>query len=219
MGSTEGDSDEQPVHTVYLNEYRIDKYETRVTDYRQCVEAGKCDIPFDKSDNSHCNWGYTDRDNYPINCVDWFNAKKYCEYAGKRLPAEAEWERAATWKNGTKYKYPNGKSSIDCQDAVIEDGGKGCGKNRTWLVGSKREEINGTYDMVGNVAEWVSDWYDSGYYGKSPSHNPQGPQSGSYRVYRGGSWRFGAWLSRGAIRYCGVTHRWSNDLGFRCVSP
>ena len=222
MGSKEGGSDEKPVHTVYLDQFLIDKQETTVADYRKCVDAGKCDQP---KTGGYYNWGKTGRDRHPINGVDWFNAKKYCEYAGKRLPTEAEWERAASWKNGKKYKYPSGKSSVSCADAVMDDGNKyggsdadGCGKDRTWPVGSKPKEINGTYDMAGNVWEWVLDWYDSDYYSRSPRSNPQGPDSGSNRVFRGGGWGSTASDLRGANRSNYVpSHRYYN-LGFRCVA-
>jgi len=213
MGSN-GSDDEKPIHTVHLDQFMIDKYEVTVVDYRKCVNAGRCKQP--KTGNYY-NWGVSGRDRHPVNGVDWFNAKKFCEYTVKRLPTEAEWERAATWKNGRKYKYPSGKSSVSCQDAVMDDGGRGCGKDQTWNVGSKSQEINGTYDMAGNVWEWVEDWYAKSYYSKSIRNNPVGPSSGSRRVYRGGSWGRGASYLRGANRgYNDPSYR-CYGLGFRCV--
>ena len=227
MGSNKGDSDEKPPHTVSLDEFLIDKQETTVADYKKCVEAGKCEEfttrywgGKDQGRSKYCNWTSSGRDDHPINCVDWFNAQKYCAFVGKRLPTEAEWERAASWKNGKKYKYPSGKSSVSCADAVMDDGGDGCGKDRTWEVGSKPEEINGTYDMAGNVWEWVLDRYDSDYYDQSPRSNPQGPDSATYRVFRGGGWGNTASYLRGARRRSNGPSSRGNDLGFRCaVSP
>jgi formylglycine-generating enzyme required for sulfatase activity len=230
MGSNNGDDDEKPVHSVYLDEYYIDQYEVTVAEYRKCVKSGKCKAftrnYWDKKDSTayNCNWAIPGRDNHPINCVDWYNAKKYCEYVNKRLPTEAEWEKAATWKNGRKYKYPSGKKSISCREAITYDGNKyggdnpfGCGKDRTWMVGSKPQEINGTYDMTGNVRELALDWYGSNYYRNSQTSNPKGPPSGANRVNRGGSWNdiFGL---RGSNRKDGDPLDRLNDLGFRCVS-
>ncbi len=96
-----------------------------------------------------------------------------------------------TWRNGRKYKYPSGKSNVSCADAVMMESGSwneigGCGKLRTWPAGSKPQEINGTFDMAGNVWEWTADWY--GKYPNGKQRNPKGPSSGSYRVFRGGGW-------------------------------
>jgi formylglycine-generating enzyme required for sulfatase activity len=216
MGSNESD-DEKPIHPVYLDDYLIDQYEVTASDYRKCVNSGGCDQP---ENGPYYNWEKPDRNRHPINGVDWFNAKKFCEYVGKRLPTEAEWEKAATWKNGRKYKYPSGKSSVSCSDAVMYDDGRGCGRGSTWKVGSKSQEINGTYDMAGNVWEWVSGWYGENYYGNSLNNNPQGPSSGSYRVIRGGGWSDGASYFRGAYRDFSDPTRRGDALGFRCaVSP
>ena len=159
MGSTEGNDREKPVHTVYLDAFNIDKYEVTVGQYEKCVNAGKCKTP---KTGGYYNWGKSGRRNHPINGVSWHDAKSYCGFIGKRLPTEAEWEKAATWENGRKYKYPSGKNTISCNDAVMDDGNKyggydsdGCGKNSTWPVGSKPKEINGTFDMAGNLWEWV----------------------------------------------------------------
>ncbi len=214
MGSNEGDADEKPVHRVYLNEYFIDRYEVTVKQYQECHKAGICRKP---STGDYYNWGKPDRSNHPINGVSWHDAKAYCEFVEKRLPTEAEWEKAATWKDERKFRYPSGKESVSCADAVMDKGGIGCGKSRTWPVGSKAKEINGTYDMAGNVWEWVADWYGKSYYGNSPSRNPTGPSSGSDRGVRGGSWDYTASGLRGAFRGSHVpSHRYYN-VGFRCA--
>jgi formylglycine-generating enzyme required for sulfatase activity len=220
MGSNKS-SDEKPIHSVYLDEYYIDQYEVTVADYRKCVSSGSCDKP---RTGKYYNWGTSGRDQHPVNGVNWSSAKKFCSSIGKRLPTEAEWEKAATWKNGRKHKYPSGKSSVSCQDAVMKESGKwnengGCGRVSTWNVGSKSPEINGTYDMAGNVWEWVADWYDKSYYSNSigSRSNPEGPSSGSRRVIRGGGWDSGASYLRGASRGSGVPSRRRGSIGFRCV--
>jgi formylglycine-generating enzyme required for sulfatase activity/tetratricopeptide (TPR) repeat protein len=228
MGSNNGESDEKPIHTVYLDEFMIDQYEVTVNKYKQCVLAGICEIT--KTDNSsakdqtifnkYCNYDKSDRGNHPINCVDWYDAKAYCEYVSKRLPTEAEWEKAATWKNRRKSKYPTGKDSISCQDAVMDDGRIGCGKWSTWDVGSKSKEINNTYDMTGNVYEWVEDLYDKSYYTNSPRNNPTGSSSGFSRVNRGGYWSGDAPKLHGTRRGKDNAITRGLALGFRCaVSP
>lgn len=212
MGSNIGSSDEQPVQRVYLDTYYIDKTEVTVEAYEKCVDNGQCQEP---GSWDYCNWGKSDHRNHPINCVDWENAKRYCKFINKRLPTEAEWEKAATWKNGRKYSYPSGKDSISCVDAVMNDGDSGCGKGRTWPVGSKPEEINGTYDMAGNVWEWVANWYNS--YPSSQQRNPTGPSSGSFRVLRGGSWGLASPNLRGSYRNGGDPLYQGYFLGFRCA--
>ncbi|MBT4269449.1 MAG: SUMF1/EgtB/PvdO family nonheme iron enzyme [Deltaproteobacteria bacterium] len=221
MGSSTGDFAE-PVHNVYLDAYFIDKYEVTVEQYSQCYGVGKCKEPTVKE--IYCNWEKPGRENNPINCVTWNDAIEYCEYHGKRLPTEAEWEKAATWRNGKKFKYPTGKDTISCFDAVMLESGEwktngGCGRAGTWPVGSKSEEINGTYDMAGNVSEWVADWFSLSYYEFSPRMNPKGPKptSSSARGLRGGSWREFTSLLLGASRLSWNPSGYGASLGFRCA--
>ncbi len=226
MGSNSGDKDEKPVHRVYLDAFSIDKTEVTVADYKKCVSSGRCEVAnsnywsgkHQSKYDKYCNYDKNGRGDHPINCVDWKNAKTYCQFVNKRLSTEAEWEKAATWKNGQKYKYPSGKNSVSCNDAVMSDGGAGCGKTRTWPAGSKTEEINGTHDMAGNVWEWVSDWY--GNYSSGSQRNPKGSSSGSGRVRRGGGWSDDASYLRGAFRNNYGPSGRNNSIGFRCaVSP
>ncbi len=220
MGSNSGDKDEKPVHRASLDPFFIDKYEVTVAQYEKCSQSGKCKKP---KTGGYYNWGKSDRKNHPVNGVDWNDAVSYCSYVNKRLPTEAEWEKAATWKNGQKFKYPSGKSSVSCSDAVMRESGDwdkngGCGKVRTWPVGSKLVEINGTYDMAGNVWEWVADWY--GDYSSGHQQNPKGSSSGSFRVIRGGGWIDRASYLRGSNRSSSAPTNLSFNLGFRCaVSP
>jgi len=202
--------DEKPYHRVYLDAYYIVKYEVTVDQYAQCVKAGKC-LSYHLTgfewtgqsftEDEHCNWGKSYKDNHPVNCVDWSQASGYCEWAGGRLPTEAEWEKAARGTDGRK--YPWGNENANCDYAVmINQEVSGCGRDNTWPVGSKPAGASpyGVMDMAGNVYEWVQDWYDGNYYKNSPSQNPQGPTSGSYRVLRGGSWQNAQDLLRSSLR-------------------
>ncbi|MCG3173611.1 MAG: Serine/threonine-protein kinase pkn1 [Myxococcota bacterium] len=214
--------DEQPRRTVVLDAFYIDWHEVTVDEYRACVDAGRCTKPGDVSSNRACNWGSEREGSHPVNCVDWEQARKYCEWRGKRLPAEAEWEKAARGTDGRL--YPWGEQPPSCDLVVWGDGRRtdGCGRNSTWPVCSKLQgnSPHGLCDTGGNVYEWVEDWYDPGYYASAPSRNPPGPPSGTMRVLRGGSWglnhpyalRAGSRLSFDpAVRYVSV--------GIRCASP
>lgn len=212
---TECSDDEKPYHKVYLDAFTIDKTEVTVGAYEKCVNGGRCSSP--ETGHEQCNWGRSDRGNHPINCVDWTQAKSYCSWAGKRLPTEAEWEKAARGTDGGKYPWGNAMAS--CHYAVMNDGGNGCGEDRTWPVGSKPTGAShyGALDMVGNVGEWVNDWYEEKYYASSPSQNPKGPSSGEYRVIRGGSRNGYARIVRTSYRSNdGPTSRFS-VVGFRCA--
>ena len=210
--------DEKPYHKVHLDEYYIDKYEVTVDGYVGCVRAGKCLEPGSGED---CNWRKDDRGSHPINCVDWSQAKSYCEWVGKRLPTEAKWEKAARGTDGRK--YPWGNQPTTCDYAVIE---RGCGRNSTWPVGSKPKGASpyGLMDMAGNAWEWVEDWYHWKYYESSPSSNPPGPSSSlinpvnshQARVMRGGSWQSDSNMMRTSDRsLLGPTNRLF--VGFRCA--
>lgn len=193
MGSNAGDSSRRPQRRVYLDGFFIDKHETTVAAYKACVDAGVCTIPstigFCGGENiKYNNWGKSERSQHPVNCVDWYQAKTFCEWTGKRLPTEAEWEKAARGTDGRT--YPWGKQRPNCNHAVMYDDrkGNGCGKNQTWPVGSRNHGASpyGALDMVGNVWEWTADWYDRHYYADAPNRNPRGPSLGSKRVVRGG---------------------------------
>ena len=178
MGSNNGESDEKPVHTVYLDAFWIDKTEVTNAQYRLCVQAGVCAIPIGKYfDNSN----YTD---HPVVYVYWQDANNYCSWVGRCLPTEAEWEKAARGTDGRTYPWGEG---LDCSKANYY----WCGKfNEISPVGYYPQGASpyGVLDMAGNVWEWVSDWFSSGYYNQSPSSNPQGPASGDTHGLRGGSW-------------------------------
>jgi formylglycine-generating enzyme required for sulfatase activity len=186
MGLDRGDVDERPQHPVYVDGFYIDQYEVTVAQYQACVAAGQCREP---GKGRNCNWEIGGRGTHPINCVSWEDAQAFCAWQEKRLPTEAEWEKAARGTDGRS--YPWGEEMATCDRVVMAVGGSGCGEGRTWPVGSRPSGASayGVFDMAGNVWEWVWDWYGSGYYARGEDQNPQGPSGGSRRVLRGGSWK------------------------------
>jgi len=212
MGSDSGEASEKPVHRVYLDSFWIDRTEVTNGQYTHCVTAGKCN-PSRSADNSKVNG-----ENQPVVSVAWDDAKAYCEWAGARLPTEAEWEKAARGSDGRK--WPWGNSPATCDYSVLDAGdGRGCGRDTTWPVGSKTSGASpyGALDMAGNVWEWVADWYDATYYSRSPARNPTGPESGTLRVLRGGSWRDLSYGVRTTIRNYGNPGATGVYFGFRCA--
>ena len=218
---TECDTNEFPYHEVYLDLFYIDYYEVRAGEYKACVDAGACTYAGGTS-----GWGPTynnDLDNNPINRVNHSEAQTYCHWLGKRLPTEAEWEKAARGTIGRKYPWGN-SPVVSCTYAVMHIGGShyGCGTGETMEVGSKPLGASpyGALDMIGNVAEWTADWYDSGYYSQTPVDgwvNPQGPDSGTLHVLRGGRFDYNStFYFRASVRY-GAPDYHDNGYGFRCA--
>lgn len=180
-----GESDEQPQHSIYLDSFWIDKYEVTNALYKRCVDAGVCWTPSRASSKTR-NEYYNNptHDNYPVIYVSWDDANRYCNWAGKRLPTEAEWEKAARGTDGRAYPWGNMPNSSLANEI---DGTRG----DTKAVGSYPAGASpyGAMDMAGNVWEWIADWYDASYYAYSPRENPKGPQMGRYKVMRGGTSR------------------------------
>ena len=184
--------DEQPQHTVYLDEYLIDKYEVTNVRYQACVEAGVCTEPTDLTSFSRESYyGNPDFAAYPVITVDWFQADAFCAWEGKRLPTEAEWEKAARGTDARIYPWGDAAPTCDLVNGVVfVDGDWNACVGDTAAVGSYPTGASpyGVMDMSGNVWEWVNDWYDGEYYGVSPGSNPTGPEDTGVRVVRGGSW-------------------------------
>lgn len=204
-------SDEMPTHKVYLDSYSIDKYEVTNAQYKACVSAGKCKKPYNTT-------GYNDANKatHPVVYADWVMADNYCKWAGKRLPTEAEWEKASRGKQGNIWPWGN---EFDCKKSC--NSVSPCKQKTTCAVGSFASDVSsyGIYDMGGNVWEWVSDWYDVDYYTNSPGNNPKGANRGQYRALRGGAWKDTMpYRYRSADRY-GYKPPDRNDFGgFRCAS-
>ena len=207
MGSTEGGNDEQPVHEVTLDSFWIDQTEVTNAQYERCVTEGDCEAS-SYADDADYNGA-----DYPVVRVSWHDAVAYCEWAGGRLPTEAEWEYAARGEAGNV--YPWGDEEPTCDLAQFRE----C-SGRTALVGSFPAAASwcDALDMAGNVWEWVADWYDSDYYERSPVENPTGPESGEYRVLRGGSWYSNSRDVRAAIRLRYHPTNAYSYHGFRCVA-
>jgi formylglycine-generating enzyme required for sulfatase activity/tRNA A-37 threonylcarbamoyl transferase component Bud32 len=224
MGSTEGDANEQPVHTVLLDGFWIDRTEVTNAQYLRCVEAGGCSPPPESSSATRDSYyGNSTYDNYPVTKVHWHLAADYCAWAGARLPTEAQWEYAARgpegrvfpWGDefdGTRLNYCDANCPREYADETVDDGYAA----DTAPVGSYPGGASwcGALDMAGNVWEWVADSY--GDYPSGRQVNPTGPSSGEVLVLRGGSWFNAQFNARCAFRFDLLNQR-SPTMGIRCA--
>lgn len=226
MGSDGGTKDERPMHQVFLNAFYINKFEVTNAEYYKFWLA-------DGGENSqHTPSGFSDefgevkwpkvaisKPNYPVVGVSWFEAEAYAKWAKRRLPTEAEWEKAARgadarfwpWGNAFDLKIANKTSHANIWN------GKDQYDNSPAPVGSyiTGKSPYGIMDMAGNVWEWTADWYDEFYYNKSERSNPKGPKVGCWRVLRGGSWINNADSTLTINRWGGYPTMKTSFVGFR----
>ena len=233
MGSPDGEGMkiEHPRHKVYLDAYWIDKYEVTNADFARFVKDtghitqaewagfGFVMLETEQRRIEGANWRHPygpdstieDKMEHPVVQVSWEDAMAYATWAGKRLPTEAEWEKAARGPQG--HKYPFGRFYDRSKERIglpWDAGPVG--------VGSYPPNGYGLYDMGGNVMEWCADWYLPDYYEKSPEKNPRGPDQAYHRIARGGSWFYSDVLfARSASRKFFMMNTWNNNIGFRCA--
>jgi formylglycine-generating enzyme len=211
MGSETGQEDEKPIHRIELDAFYIDKYEVTVSRYGRFLQAQSPDRPFLWKQATEGAQGQK-----PVIGVDWFDAKEYCEWVGRRLPTEAEWEKAARSDDQRIYPWGNEPPTRAHANAG----------RRTWTgygtlgaVGSHARGSSpyGVDDLAGNVWEWIADWYDQTYYASGAEKNPRGPKVGPLRVLRGGAWNDDAAVIRATNRAAYAPSARRNDVGFRCA--
>jgi serine/threonine-protein kinase len=217
---------EIPQHTVTLDSFWIDKFEVTNGMYELCVKSGACEAPFTESATKYYwYYGNPEYSNYPVMWVSWYQARAYCEWAGRRLPTEAEWEKAARGTEGQKYPWGNepitgeraNLCDINCPrphaNPIYDDGYADTAPVGSYPAGASPY---GAMDMAGNVSEWTSTLiqmypYDAG-------DGREDMDSTGERVWRSSPWSNGFWWMRATVRYRSIPGYQRNVLGFRCAS-
>lgn len=219
------DSDETPQEGIYLDAFWIDQTEVTNSMFAQFLnEMGNLeeggafwfdsiatDVHVSQSDG---NWqvegGYED---YPVVEVSWYGAWAYCQWAGRVLPTEAQWEKAARGADGNTYPWGEG---INCELTNYRECEEFPNLSPVGYYPTGASPY-GALDMAGNVWEWVVDWYGSDYFNTAPKNNPSGPESGDYRIMRGGSWQDNEKITRSTTRNYNIPRNSVSNLGFRCA--
>ena len=240
-----GDPDERPPRTIHLSAFYLDRYEVTNQRYQTFLKATKRRIPEHCCDPSYNLWKGSEISlallDHPVVNVDWFDGEAYCKWAGKRLPTEAEWEKAAGGAEGRTYPWGNAWDRTRANGVAYWAGKDFTAQEeaKTWWGDVGAEVLlknglqgmltmpvtalelgatsEGIYHMAGNVWEWVGDWYDATYYAASPERNPKGPDSGEFKVTRGGSWLNHQHLLRSAVRDGARPSMRNHGTGFRCA--
>ena len=211
MGSEEK-PDERPAHPVYLADYFIDTVEVTTGLYRKFLVSTKRDPPYKWDDVLEGR-----DDHKPVIGVTHHDAVAYCRWVEKRLPTEAEWEKAARGTDQRKFPWGNDEPSELRGNFGRCCGWKGYSLLNTVGTTEQGKSLYGVYDLAGNVWEWVADWYAPDYYKKSPSSNPPGPSTGDRKVIRGGSWSNSSADLRVTARDRVPPAYKNMSLGFRCA--
>ncbi len=213
-GTPSGGFDERPQRTIYLDAFSIDRYEVTNHQYQQFVtETGhrKPGLPSRYAKSS----GKMRGTNQPVVYVSWEDANKYCSWRGLRLPTETEWEKAMRGDDGRLWPWGNKEQANGANWARVQDG-----YEVSAAVGSFPSDQSpyGIMDGAGNVLEWVADWYNETYYSDSPDQNPPGPEHGTYRVLRGGSYTTTGADIRITSRSKMMPDFRDETIGFRCAN-
>lgn len=217
---------ERPLRRVTVPAFEIDEHEVTVDQYKACVEANtegakKCEIP-EGTAGDNCNWHLDGMGDHPVNCISWQQARDFCEFAGKRLCTESEWEKASRGTDGRK--YPWGNQIATCALAVMSESdqtsGYGCETGKTFVVASKPAGVSpyGLLDMSGNVSEWVEDDWHNRYSEVAPLDGKAWVDSprASFRVIRGGSYQNQGAVIRSGYRNGVASTLAETKLGVRC---
>ncbi len=222
-----GDMDEEPVHQVTLSSYWIDKYEVTSSNFAKFLNENKNEAHRFIEITPSVTVQFEDDvyeprkglENYPVNRVSWFGAEAYCKWKGKRLPTEAEWEKAA---RGTDQRiFPWGNEFPDNSRVTFRRKFSEKGFQVMEPVDGMKNGISpyGVHQMSGNVWEWVSDWFDSAAYQDENRTDPKGPELGISKVLRGGNWYYKAYYMRTTYRFNEKPEIFKVWQGFRCAHP
>jgi formylglycine-generating enzyme required for sulfatase activity len=222
---------EGPQQELTIDPFYIDKYEVTNAQYRKCVKAGDCPKQNYKKcslyDPIAAKWvdggkpeEHIKKSNHPAVCVSWWNARDYCKWANKRLPTDAEWEKAARGDMDAR-EYPWG----DFWEPTLANTGEvnGLGVQDGWMttapVGKFKDGKSpyGAYDMAGNVWEWTADYFEDAYYMHAPQKNPRNKTKTNERSMRGGAWSFAGNGARVPYRYFAPPSSYRDSVGMRCA--
>lgn len=211
MGTEDGLQDARPLHRVHLSSYWFDRHEATNVRYRQCVEGGGCTSPKDRQAFDDPQWAQ-----HPVTNITWNQARSFCQWQGKRLPTEAEWEKAARGTDGRRYPWGNNeevlKNHVKKRDLKADASVTEPVERQTTTASPY-----GVFDLIGSVSEWVKDWYAEDFYQASPARDPQGPSRGSFRVLRGGEWNEKSPNLQASYRGWDEVTYWGPTLSVRCA--
>jgi formylglycine-generating enzyme required for sulfatase activity len=209
--------DEAPLHDVFLSSFWMDRTEVTNAQYQLCIQAGACSPPYEPS--SETRQSYLEAPEFaafPVIQVDWEQAAAYCQWAERRLPTEAEWEKAARGVDLRTFPWAGDAVGPHFANFGVDDDWPNADTSGVGSIppGASPYKV---MDMAGNVYEWVADWYAPDFYQHSPAENPAGPQQGEARVIRGGAWSSGWNFLRTTSRLSFYPDGHANDIGFRCA--